>query len=102
MALRSRGLTGLTYDQMAQRIGDANIQTANGLNKTFGSFKDALNNGRTGSEAAYDWVTTEEQDAQGNNIPVTASTVFPAARTRCWDRTSPSLRCCGRKSRDRP
>ena len=74
-----KGLTGLTYDQMAQRIGDANIQTANGLNKTFGSFKDALNNGRTGSEAAYDWVTTEEQDAQGNNIPVHGKYSFPGS-----------------------
>lgn len=83
-----KGLTGLTYDQMAQRIGDANIQTANGLNKTFGSFKDALNNGRTGSEAAYDWVTTEEQDAAGEQYPGPRQVQFSRQHGRvCWDRT---------------
>ena len=73
------GLTKLTYTQMSQLIGESGIQTANaanGASKKFDNFVDALNNGRTGAAAAYDWVTSEEDGAQ-----VHGKYSFPGADT---------------------
>lgn len=55
------GLTGLTYEQMSDQIGSANLITTEnnaGTNKAkvYSTFKEALGSG-------YDWVSTEENNA---------------------------------------
>lgn len=53
------GLTQLTYDQMASRLGGANIRRTNTTytdNTVYDSFKDALN-------GSYSWVSITEGDA---------------------------------------
>ena len=54
-----RGVTGLSYEQMANQLGGANIQTANDStgSKTYDTFRKAL------GEQSYDWVTVQEGDA---------------------------------------
>ncbi len=53
------GVTGLTYDQMSNRIGGAGIQTQNGLNRRYDIFTDALG-------SAFSWVTLSEHGATVN------------------------------------
>ena len=73
MAVDADELDFRTVDAGAE---DQTANAANGASKKFDNFVDALNNGRTGAAAAYDWVTSEEDGAQ-----VHGKYSFPGADT---------------------